>query len=156
MTISGNDGALLNNPQGWASLYKFLIIRHIEVVSIVHQLLFLYNIRFNVLRIMCHTQVSMHTLGQSYVNLGFLCAYKNGFDKIVYQTHTIISLCSALTFWNGIGKLLKSVKQIHFSGMSVPSQYMPLRYVNEILLQISSYHSIFFFFKTVIYVSYKA
>jgi hypothetical protein len=39
--------------------------------------------------------------------------------------------------------------------MLVPSEYMPLRYVNEILLQISSDCSSFFFFKTVIYVSYE-
>lgn len=110
MRNSGNDTALLNKSQGWSSLYKFLIIRHIEVVSIVHYLLFLYNIRFIMLRIMCHTQVIMHTLEQSYVNLGFICAYKIGFDKIVYQTYGIISLCSALTFWNGIGKRLKFVK----------------------------------------------
>lgn len=147
MITSGNDTALLNKPQGWSSLYKFLIIRHIEIVSIVHYLLLLYNIRFFVLSIMCHTQVTMHTLKQSYVNLGFICAYKNGSDKIVCQTHGIISLCSALTFWNGIGKRLKFVKQIHFAGMSVPSEYpyMPLRYVNEILLQISPDRSSIFF-----------
>jgi hypothetical protein len=109
-TASGYDTALLNKPQGWAPLYKFLIIRHIEVVCIVHYLLFLYNIRFTVLSIMCHTQVSMHTVGKSYVNLGFICAYENDFDKIVCQTHGIISLCSALTFWNGIAKRLKFVK----------------------------------------------
>jgi len=110
MITSGNDTALLNKPQVWASLYKFLIIRHVEIVIIVHYLLFLYNIRFAVLSIICHTQVSIHTLGQSYVNLIFICAYKNGFDKTVCQTHGVISLCSALTFWNGIGKRLKFVK----------------------------------------------
>jgi len=110
MITSGNHTALLNKPQGWVSLYKFIIIRHIEVVSIVHYLQFLYNIRFVVISIMCHTQVSMHTLGQGYVNHGFICAYKNGFDKIVRHTQCIISLCSALTFWNGIGKGLKFVK----------------------------------------------
>jgi hypothetical protein len=52
----------------------------------------------------------MHTLEQNYVNLIFICAYKNGFDKTVCQTHGVISLCSALTFWNGIGKWLKFVK----------------------------------------------
>jgi hypothetical protein len=69
MITSENDTALLNKSQGWASLYKFLTIRHIEVVSIVHYLLFLYNIRFTALSIICHTPLSMHTLGQSYVNL---------------------------------------------------------------------------------------
>ena len=98
MITSGNYKALLNKPQGWTSLYNLLIIRHIEIVSIVRYLLFLYNTRFVVLSIMCHTQVSMHTLGEGYVNLVFICVYKNGFDKIVCQTKCIISLCSALTF----------------------------------------------------------
>lgn len=82
MMTSGNDTALLNKPQCWASLYKFLIIKHIEVVSIVHYLLLLYNIRFIALSIMCHTQVSTHTFGQGYVNLGFICAYKMALIKM--------------------------------------------------------------------------
>jgi hypothetical protein len=59
---------------------------------------------------MCHIEVCIHNLWQSYVNIGFIYAYENGFDKILCHTHGIISLCSALTFWNGIGNRLKFVK----------------------------------------------
>jgi hypothetical protein len=59
---------------------------------------------------MCHIEVCIRNLGQSYVILGFIYAYENGFDKIVSHTHGIISLCSSPTFWNGIGKRLKFVK----------------------------------------------